>query len=95
MSANEGSRRHDTQRHSLLSLFAADLKVAVAEAIDDKVTADGGMNQAKMKTAMQGMLTEYESSAVGYSVTIVISTIAAMSFVWMRQVITHTARKMV
>jgi len=36
-----------------LDLFAADLKVAVAEAIDDKVTADGGMNQAKMKTAMQ------------------------------------------
>ena len=42
-------------------LFAADLKVAVAEAIDDKVTADGGMNQATMKTAMQGMLADFRT----------------------------------
>ena len=44
-----------------LDLFAADLKVAVAEAIDDKVTADGGMNQATMKTAMQGMLADFRT----------------------------------
>ena len=44
-----------------LDKFAADLKEAVSEAIDAKVTADGGMNQATMKTAMEGMLTVFRA----------------------------------
>jgi hypothetical protein len=41
-----------------LNIFKADLKMAVADAVDAKVTANGGVNQATMKAQPDKFLVE-------------------------------------